>query len=579
MRFAIASVLASTLLISLQTPVFAAKPAVAPNITLPEMEGLVVPAPKDLPATAETEQIEKQSKIPTSERDFLNIIKKSIATLEKDPKDAGAYIDLAFANRNLDRYRKGLEYCNKAIELNADIPVAYGERALAYASLRQPEKALEDLERAIKLDPNNSAFYSNRGWIYTNQKLYAKAIEECTKSIKIYAGYSPAFYCRSRAYLATDRFEEAVSDLTAAIKLYPNQEADYYRDRAFAYIRLLEYAKALNDLVVAMRLHPNDQLAYVYKGIALSKSGAQEDAIKNLSSAIALDERNVSALKNRAVLFRITRDFDKSLSDLNAALKVAPQDDTVYGELGQTYLAMNELNKAAEQFAKAIALNPENKDYVELQARAQARKAPMATKDGFRYFVDEPIKIFPDQKPEQKPDQKPEPKVDWKGMIARVRQAKIAENLPVGDSFTQYLKRDLNNYFVEQTGKSVTTNYELLRDFPTLGPDGQPIFFCWCTIVQGDETLFAGAARVEAQNKSGFKVSNFLKVAEIAANPQAVLTVFPAPVSMDILLRAKVKLPKAPLDVTRPLTSQLFLRPNNKAITATDKAADTADRA
>ncbi|GEM_PF-993105 len=528
-----ASLVATTFMIT--TPFYAAAKV--------KIEQLDVPQPADLPATAESERIEKQSKIPTSNRDFLNIITKSLATLERDPKDAGAYIDLAYANRNLDQYRKGLDYCNKAIELNGEIPVAYGERALAYASLHQPEKALADLERAIKLDPNNSAFYSNRGWIYTNQKHYVRAIEECTKSIEIYAGYSPAFYCRSRAYLATGEFEKAIADLTEAIKLFPNQEADYYKDRAFAYICLHQYPQALNDLVVAIRLKPNDQLAYVYKGIAMSKTGAQEDAVRSLSSAIELNDKNVSALKNRAVLYRIMREFDKSLFDLNAALKIAPQDDTIFSELGQTYLAMNDTARASEQFAKAIALNPDETEYVGLQTRAQAHVAPMATaKDRVPYFVDEPVKSSPDQK------------TDWKSMIARVRQAKIVENLPVGQDFTPFLQRDLNKYFTDHSGKGGTTSFELLRDMATLGSAGQPVFFCWVKNSQSDETVLEGAVRLEAQDKSGFKITHFIKAADIAADPKAIFVVFPTPVSIDILLRAKVKPPAAPLNVVKPQT-------------------------
>jgi tetratricopeptide (TPR) repeat protein len=503
-----------------------------PSIDKSAAVKLAVPPPADMPSTADSQQISKSSKIPSTRRDYLEMIKKSNEILLKDPKNAGAYIDLGYASRNLEQYQKDLDYCNKAIELDPNIPVAYGERALAYANLRLPEKALADLDRAIQLDPNNSAFFSNRGWVYLQQKQFKKSIEECTKSIAIYSDYSPAFYCRSRAYLITNQYEKAVADLSQAILLFPNEVADYYTDRALAYIHLQDYPKALSDLIVTMRLQPDDQLASLYRSIALIKSGAHKEALDDLDKMIVLNPRNVAALTNRSILYRLTRDFGKAMIDLDYASKLASDDATIYRERGLTYLAMNEKDKALKEFDRAIALNADDYDSALQRARIKASTSPqsISTANGsITFFVDKPSTSSPIEKE------------GFANTIQAVRHSKIADHLPAQINIKPYLQRDLDKYFQDSLSKAVRVDFEMLRELPTLGVNNHPVFFCWLKIYEGEELLEEGAVSVEAENKRGFTLSHFFSTAEIVANPSCLFEAFPYTIAVDVLYRAGVK--------------------------------------
>lgn len=521
-------------------------------------EVLDTPPIEDMAATADSDNIKRRTSIPISMRDFQEMIKKNLAILEKDPKNAGAYLDLGYANRNLGNYKKDLDYCNKSIALNPHVAVAYGERALAYAGLDQDDKALEDISHAIKLDPNNSAFYSHRAWTYVGQKKFAEAVKEATRSIEIYADYSPAFFCRGRAYIGLKQWDKAIADFTQAIKLFPNVEEDYYKSRAYAYLQLNQNSNALNDLLIALRIAPQDDTAFLYKGIILSKSGAQQEALSELDKAIKLNPKNVSALSNRGILFRLAREFDKSIADFDAAIAVAPDNGILHRERGLTYLAMNQQDKAQAEFEKATALDVDDYEsayqmaYVQLRRKGDfklaydntnGKTAAIVTKSGTTTFF---LDTYPGTAAEQK------------AILAEIVKKNEAysptNHLPDSENFRSFLERDLNKYFKAKNAKAGLVEFDALRDVPTLAVSGKPTFYYWVILKKGDLVLEEGPAVIEAQDKKFFTVVAFVPVRAIVKEPIASLTKFPSKLAVDIMLRAKVQPTETP-EVKRRIES------------------------
>jgi tetratricopeptide (TPR) repeat protein len=490
-----------------------------------------VESPPALPATADSEQIARTAAIPHLRRDFLEIIRKSNEILAKDSKNAGALIDLGYANRNLGNFADDVTFCTKAIELDPEIAVAYGERAIAYTHLGEKEKALKDFAAAIKIDPQNSAFYSNRGWLYLYENEFQQAIDECTKSIAIYADYSPAYYCRARAYIALHQFEQAIDDLNQAIKLYPNKVIGYYLSRAYIYLTLKDYAKALSDTLTAMRLKPGDKFATMYRMLALFQANNIDALEKGLNDAVAGNPGDANVLVKRATYLRMAEKHQLALNDLDQAEKLTPQDATIYRERALTYKAMNQLDKAAEQIAKAVALIPDEES-IALQRQIRAFKQPllsMRSGSGTMFIADLPSAA-----------QSSDKATAWQNMITMVRLNKIPENIPDAPNFKVFMQRDLEQYFQDPHKKPFTVEYKLLRDVPTLGKNGRPVYFVWLTVHAGKKLVKEGAAILEAENKTAFNITAFMSKSEIAADPNLVARACPLQIAIEIFTRAGV---------------------------------------
>ena len=101
-------------------------------------------------------------------------------------------VDTAFAaNSQGVTYNNEGDYDNaiiaftKAIELDPNFALAYGNRSWVYIKLGQYEQAIADCTKAIELNPNLALAYNNRGWAYTELGQYEQAIADYNRAIEL----------------------------------------------------------------------------------------------------------------------------------------------------------------------------------------------------------------------------------------------------------------------------------------------------------------------------------------------------------------------------------------------------------
>ena len=98
------------------------------------------------------------------------------------------------------RFDEVIEECNRAIELDSDLVVAYYNRGCAYGSLGEYERAIEDYDEAIGLDPEYADAYNNRGCAYGSLGEHERAIEDFDEAIRLDPEFTLAYSNRERAY-------------------------------------------------------------------------------------------------------------------------------------------------------------------------------------------------------------------------------------------------------------------------------------------------------------------------------------------------------------------------------------------
>lgn len=92
----------------------------------------------------------------------------------------------------------------------------------------------------------------------------------------------------------------------------------------------------------------------------------------NLTSAVAQGEPEDVAVVSDAyqdsfyesLLQKGIENYDKAIIALEKCIKIQPNDDVSYFELGKNYLALKDYNNAKRNFEKAVAINPKNKWYL-----------------------------------------------------------------------------------------------------------------------------------------------------------------------------------------------------------------------
>ena len=116
-------------------------------------------------------------------------------------------------------YTDAITHYTEAIDLNPELPEAYGNRGNAYTLKMDFEAAIEDFNKAIDLDPEDALFYNNRGLAYFWTGDFAAAIEGYNKAIDLNPELPEAYSNRGNAYRRAGDSEAAIEDYSKAIDL------------------------------------------------------------------------------------------------------------------------------------------------------------------------------------------------------------------------------------------------------------------------------------------------------------------------------------------------------------------------
>lgn len=125
-------------------------------------------------------------------------------------------------------------------------------------------------------------------------------------------------------------------------------------------INAREYVEAIPLLDKAIAFNPKIAQTHHLKGFCLSAQQKYDEAILAYDEAIKLDNKKYLYIKRRGDAFYNSEQYEKSILDYKKAIEIEPtkKNDTLYQYLADTYMKMNDYQNAADNFDKAIAINP-----------------------------------------------------------------------------------------------------------------------------------------------------------------------------------------------------------------------------
>lgn len=208
--------------------------------------------------------------------------------------------------------------------------------------------------------------------IYVNQKLFDKAISQGTQALKKEPNNGDIHYFMGVAYFGKD--EEL------------KQESETYADSSEAYLK-----RAFTHFLKAKELAPgawgksvDDNIVSLFgrhynRGVIAAKKADNVTAATEYRLATVADPENyqgyyahagaifpmAKAARDQGDEAEFTRITDAIIADLNRVLEKNPDRDILvaaHQSLGDVYYMRQETEKAQEQYAKAVGLDPENYD-------------------------------------------------------------------------------------------------------------------------------------------------------------------------------------------------------------------------
>jgi len=205
------------------------------------------------------------------------------------------------------------------------------------------EKALENFTKGL-----NAAVLDNdwdKGIYYTEQA--------CQDD----PGFTAAYLNLAEYYFNNNQPDKALKSLEITQKsLYKLPEVQQYVAKFFYYLVMQQPDKALAVLKMWAELYPDDIKAHTILAQRYQMANQNDLAIKEYKTIVALDPGQYVYVRAIGDLYEQGGNFDSAEIYYQQYAAKYPQDFVSYKNLGELYIKMAELDKARQNFDKALLI-------------------------------------------------------------------------------------------------------------------------------------------------------------------------------------------------------------------------------
>ncbi|MBF0278083.1 MAG: tetratricopeptide repeat protein [SAR324 cluster bacterium] len=225
-------------------------------------------------------------------------------TIMDNPKSWIAFQELGRLYAHSGKLDHALNYSNKALELNKNLPLAYNNRGTVLFKLKKYNQAIEDFDQAILLIPNFGEAFYNRGLSYFNRNQYKQALNDFDQAIQLKPGQAVIYLHRANTFSILNKPFEALEDFRRSLTLNPDQPELYF-NLGLLYSELGNFEEAIASYSKSIEFDQNTENAYYFRGNAFHKINQFENAIQDYSHVIRRNPDAVSAFNNRGVIYAV----------------------------------------------------------------------------------------------------------------------------------------------------------------------------------------------------------------------------------------------------------------------------------
>ncbi len=284
----------------------------------------------------------------------------------------GAYEAFIQGRGYLQRFDRGAEYIDRAIEafqraVTADPRYALAHAALAEAYWRRHElvrqaewidRAVEHCERALAIDSRLAPVHVTLALVARGRGRYEEGVAVAQRAIELDPTSSDGYRELARAYEALDRMGDAEATYQKAIVARPDDWLAYNNLGSFFYARgRLPEALAAFQRVTA--LTPDNTRGHNNLGATHVRLGQRAEGARAWERSMAI-RPTYAAASNLGTLYFGDGRYADAARAFEGARDLAPNDYRVWRNLGAAlYWSPGEQSKAADAYRKAVELGEE----------------------------------------------------------------------------------------------------------------------------------------------------------------------------------------------------------------------------
>ena len=225
--------------------------------------------------------------------------------IKRDPNFGDIYLDLAryhLSHKNAKSALADLDRAAKLMPNSADVYMLYAE---TYLALDDKKKALAAAEKAYAADITALPVYKMLGEMYIESGQYKRAIEALDVFVVYQTDDAEALALLGRAYYETKDYKTAAEQFDKAFVINRNSLRKYYEYRGIANLELGNVEQAVEDLETA--LASNEKSYEINFGLARGyfmqeKFGTAFQKIEAVKALAKTDEQTALMLYWRALI-------------------------------------------------------------------------------------------------------------------------------------------------------------------------------------------------------------------------------------------------------------------------------------
>jgi tetratricopeptide (TPR) repeat protein len=240
---------------------------------------------------------------------------------------------------------------------------------------QQTDKASAFLQNVIKRNPNNAEAHVLLGSVLLVKNSSKEAVEQFNTAIKLQPKFADGYVALAAYHIREKKYDDAEKVLHSGLA----QAADNASIRmrlAEVYELKQDYDRAISEYEELLKQQPGSLIVINNLASLLTDRRTDKASIERAYSlAGALRKSPVAVFKDTlGWIYYVRGETKLALPLLEEAAAALSDRSAVQYHLGMSYLADGQNEKAASQFKKALALNPD----AMLQGQIQAAQKKMA---------------------------------------------------------------------------------------------------------------------------------------------------------------------------------------------------------
>jgi eukaryotic-like serine/threonine-protein kinase len=260
--------------------------------------------------------------------------------------------------------KKGIEYFQKAIDLDPNYALAFSGVAEAYGFLASstggwsPRKAYPKAKaaalKALELDDELGEAHCSLGFSYLLYDWkFAEAEREFEKAIRLSPNYPNAHDGLGFYFKAVGREAESIEKCKEVQKLDPLSPFAHV-SLGYAYYFARDYERAIDECNKALEMDKHSTFAYRNLGLAYLQQGKIEKAISALSKAVTFSSGGLAFESYLGFAYGVAGKRAEALEVLASLEDIDKEKYVPAYNFAMVYLGLNETDKAFEWLEQAV---------------------------------------------------------------------------------------------------------------------------------------------------------------------------------------------------------------------------------